>query len=240
MTLSDLLKTTLCVCFLPLLLFAADDDVNLTRGLSIGIRVEAFPQHSFRTSTLATAASPPYTEYFGSSASRKAAVGPTVEYRLLEHLSLAVEFRVHEVRYTQITQIHPDSRKLNQIFKNTRSNYWEFPMLARYYGLRPKGWLAKAYVSGGLELRHVGQVRTANEFAYSDPEGSGAYNEIADKPNRSNQPGIVLGVGLRLVDDFHIKLTPELRYIGWVGHTFQGIAYRSPVNQCEFGIGLSF
>jgi hypothetical protein len=232
------LRTALCVCFLPVLLCAADDDDHSIRPLSIGIRVEAFPQHSFRTSVLETAASPPSYTYFGSSASRKAAVGPAVEYRFWKHISLAVEFRVHEVRYTQITQIRPDSRKLTQIFINTRSNYWEFPMLARYYGLKPKGLLAKAYVSGGLELRHVGQIRTGNEYAY--PDGTGAYNEIADKPNRSNQPGIVLGVGLRLVDDFHIKLTPELRYIGWVGHTFQGIAYRSPVNQCEFGIGLSF
>ena len=232
------LRTALLVCFLPVLLCAADDDDPSIRPLSIGIRVEAFPQHSFRTSVLETAASPPSYTYFGSSASRKAAVGPAVEYRFWRHSSLGVEFRVHEVRYTQITQIRPDSKKLTQIFINTRSNYWEFPMLARYYGLRPAGLLAKTYLTGGLELRHVGQVRTANEYSY--PDGAGAYNEIAAKPSRGNQPGIVLGIGLRLVDDFHIKLAPELRYIGWIGHTFQGVGYHSPVNQCEFGIGLSF
>ena len=87
------LRTALCVCFLPVLLCAADDDDHSIRRLSIGIRVESFPQHSFQTSTLETATSPPSYTYFGSSASRKAAVGPAVEYRFWRPISLGVEFR---------------------------------------------------------------------------------------------------------------------------------------------------
>jgi len=232
------LRTALCVCFLPVLLCAADDDDNSIRRLSLGIRIESFPLRSFRTNTVQTAADHPYSIYFGSCASRKAAVGPAVEYRFWKRISLGVEFHVHEVRYTQITQIEPDSKKVTKIYMNTRANYWEFPVLARYYGLRPTGLWAKAYVSGGLEYRYVGQIRSAKEVAY--PDGSGDYSEAPVKPSWRNQPGIVIGIGLRLIDDFHIKLTPELRYIGWVGHTFHGTGYHSQTNQGEFGIGLSF
>jgi hypothetical protein len=50
----------------------------------------------------------------------------------------------------------------------------------------------------------------------------------------------VAGMGLRLVDDFNIKLSPELRYTRWMGATFDSESTRSRRNQLEVGIALTF
>jgi hypothetical protein len=51
--------------------------------------------------------------------------------------------------------------------------------------------------------------------------------------------GATVGVGFRFVDEFNIKVTPEIRYTRWNGMTFAQDSTRSPRNQLEVGIGFS-
>ena len=131
-----------------------------------------------------------------------------------------------------------DDRKTTTIAQTSKANYWEFPFLAHYYGIRRGKLWSRSYVSGGVALRHVGRVRTGTGYAYAD--GTTDYNEVPAVPNRSNQVGLVVGAGLRFIDSFNIKLTPEVRFTRWLGTTFQGIAYRSAANQVQAGVGISF
>jgi len=174
-------------------------------------------------------------------------VSPSVEYRLKTRLSLGLEFRLHEAQYQKVTEIRSgkkdassttDTRPVTTVTETTRANYWEIPLLAHYYGLRRKGLLSRTYVTGGGEFRHVGNIRTGTDFSYAD--GTTDYNEVRATPQHVNQFGVVAGLGLRFIDDYNIKVAPEVRVVHWVGHTFQGPAYSSVGNQLEAGLGFSF
>jgi hypothetical protein len=258
MTLGIVRKTAFCVWFFPaMFLFAGDEPEPLIKRLSFGVRGEAFPLrlfniHDFDTSTTQPIASYGYS---ASTSSSKVGLGPTAEYRWTDHWSFGVELNFHHADY-QGTIIElsglpgsnspTDNRLPTTTTDTTQANYWDVPLLARYYGLPPRSylariprkWLDRTYVCAGLEFQHVGRVRTGNAISYAD--GTTAYNEIPDKPHLGNQPGLVLGIGLRFMDEFHIKVTPEIRYIRWEGATFQGLSYQSVVNQFEGGLGLSF
>jgi hypothetical protein len=170
-----------------------------------------------------------------------------VEYRLTEHVSLAGELHFHHANYQVTTDIltgintsttNVDNRPLTTIVETTQANFWEYPFLVHYYGLLKHGRLRRTYLTGGLEWRHVGKIRTGNDFTYSD--ASTYYNEVPAIPHNVNVAGAVVGVGFRLVDDFHIRVTPEMRLIRWLGNSLQGPAYQTVANQLEAGIGISF
>jgi hypothetical protein len=45
---------------------------------------------------------------------------------------------------------------------------------------------------------------------------------------------------MRFVDDFGIKLSPELRYTRWLGATFDSNSTRSRRDEIAVGIALTF
>jgi hypothetical protein len=248
MTVDYLSRVVLCICYAPLFLFAADDTNDIRRP-TIGFRVDYYPVGAFDTSTVQASTTKPIADYtyYGSSYSAKVALGPVVEYRLSKRLSVSGEFHVRPVRYTHETIVRTgtrnpnsstDTRPADYLTQSSKVNYWEFPALAHYYGLAQHGVLGRTYASAGFQFRHLGQVKSANEYIFAD--NTEAYDEIPAHPSRSNQLGFVVGIGLRFVDSFKVKAEPEIRFVRWQGATFQGAAYRSDANQLEVGFGLSF
>jgi hypothetical protein len=158
-----------------------------------------------------------------------------------------VDLLFHHALYRAVTEMRSgvkdsnsstDDRAVTTITETTKANYWELPVLARYYGIRRSGLLAKAYVAGGPAFRHVGKIRTGTEFAYADSTTD--YNEAAAVPNLRNQFGAVAAVGLRFIDEVGLKVTPEIRFVRWRGLAFQGTSYRSTQNDASIGIGFAF
>ncbi len=251
MTFSVVSRFALCACLLGgFSLFGQDDDSGPdVRRPSIGARVEYYPGRFFRAwyGTMSTVKPIADYTYSGWGGKGKLAVAPTVEYRLTNRISLGAELQFHYAEYSQVEQVRTgaidpnssvDNRKVATYFDYTKADYWDVPLLAHYYGLRSKGYLTRSYLSAGLELRHVGRVRTGNEITNAD--GTTNYNEIPDTPRHKNELGYTLGVGLRWVDDYKIKIAPEIRYIRWQGSTFEGPSYHSQVNEIQGGLGISF
>jgi hypothetical protein len=251
MIVRDFLKTVLCACLLPVpVMFAADDDASAVRRPSVGFRVEYYANRLFGTSTIIglNSTNPVATStYFGTAHSSKMELAPSVEYRLTNHLTLGLELHFHPAQFQQTTDFvtgirdpnsSTDDRKNNHVVETTQVNYWEVPLVARYYGLRSTGKFRKIYPLGGVELRHLGRVRTGTSFSFAN--GTTDYNENPANPNHHNQPGAVVGLGYRVVDALRIKLTPEVRYVRWQGFTFQGPSYSSRQNQFEISLGLSY
>jgi opacity protein-like surface antigen len=231
-------------------LAAQDTNGPAIRRPSFGIRLETFDIPMFSTkSNLAVSTTKPVADYTYSatSDSPRLAVEPAIEYRLWDKVSVSAGFCFHHAQYQQTTKIKSgtidpnvgvDDRGTTTITETSKANYWDFPFLAHYYGLRPGKWWSRSYVSAGVQLRHVGRVRTGTDYSYADATTD--YNEIPAVPDRRNQVGLVVGGGLRFIDSNNIKLTPEVRFIRWQGTTFQGPAYRSTANQVEAGVGFSF
>lgn len=251
MIVRDFLKIASCACLLPVpLLLAADDTAPAIRRPSVGFRLEYYATNLFGTSTIigATSTNPVATyTYFGSSHSSKREIAPSVEYRLTNHLSLGLELHFHPAQFQQTTDYvtgirdpnsSTDDRKNNHVAETTQVNYWEFPLVARYYGLRQSGMFKRVYPLGGVEMRHLGRIRTGTSYSYAN--GTTDYNEIPAHANHNNQAGVVAGIGYRIIDALRIKLTPEVRFVRWQGFAFQGPSYSSRENQLEISLGLSY
>ncbi len=250
MIVRDILKTVCVACLFAAPLLAADDNAPPIGRPSVGFRVEYFANRPFGTSTIVgvNSTNPVATStYFGTAHAAKMQLAPSVEYRLTDHLSLGLELHFHPVQFQQTTDYvtgirdpnsSTDDRKNNHVVETTNVNYWELPLVARYYGLRSSGKFRKIYVLGGGELRHLGRVRTGTSYSYAN--GTTDYNENPAPVSRHNQAGAVVGLGYRVVDALRIKLTPEVRYVRWQGYTFQGPSYSSRQNQFEVSVGLSY
>jgi hypothetical protein len=250
MTLADFSKAALVACLLPgLPLFGQDETALPIRRLTIGIHVNYFPLPLIKTSYQVVISDNPVGQYnyYGASDSPKWGPGAMAEYRLLKHLSLAAEIHFHHEDYTVTDNILSgyntsttggDNRPLTTTVQTSQVNIYEVPLLAHYYGFWSKGWKRRIFFTGGGQWLHVGKIRTGNDFTY--PSGSTDYNEIPAQPNKANTVGAVAGLGMRFVDEFHIRIAPEARYIRWEAPAFLGQGYRSAANQVEAELSLSF
>jgi hypothetical protein len=221
---------------------------------SFGVRVEYFPERFFQTQYVTTSSTNPIlsSAYFGSAAGSKQTLGLTAEYLLSKQISLGVDFFYHQEEVTQLDQIKSgtqdpnssyDNRPLTSITQDTRANYWDIPLVARYYFHREKaqrglGWISQTFLIGGGTYRHVSNVRTGTSTSL--PDGSTSYNETPVTPNNRNLVGVVGGVGYKLFEYGKFKAMGEARYTRWFGNTFQGPAYESQKNQLEIGLSFTY
>jgi hypothetical protein len=230
-------------------LSAQDAPDQPPRRFVYGGRIQYFPLRLFDTSSVTASTTKPIADYTyaGSAHTPRLEFLPSLEYHLLNHVTLGVELLFIHAEYQQITQTRTgtkdpnsstDTRVPTTLTETTRANYWQLPILARYYGIRKKGLLSRVYVAGGVEFRHVAKIRTGNETSNSD--STTAYNEIPAKAAHTNQAGAVVGLGMRFVDELGVKVSPEVRLTRWQGPAFAGTAYRSTQNQLEVGLGFSF
>ncbi|HTB12303.1 MAG TPA: hypothetical protein VK752_12055 [Bryobacteraceae bacterium] len=222
--------------------------------ISFGVRIEYFPERFFQTQYVTTSTTNPIQDsaYFGTSAGSKYTLGLTAEYLLTRRISVGLDFFYHQEEYIQLAQIKSglkdpnssyDNRPLTSITQDTRANYWDVPIVARYYGIRSKaprglGWLSQTFLIGGGAYRHVSNIRTGTSTTF--PDTSTTYNEIPVTPNNRNLLGVVGGVGYKLFEYGKFKSMGEFRYTRWFGYTFQGPAYESQKNQLEIGLSFSY
>jgi hypothetical protein len=231
----------------------SDTSVQTPR-FSFGFRVEYFPQRFFETQfvTVNTVNPIQSTANFATSAGSKVTPGLTAEFRLSDHISIGLDFYRHQAEYIQLSQIKSglpdpnssyDNRPLTSISQDTRADYWDIPLVARYYINHVKaphglGWLSQTYALGGLSYRHVSNIRTGTATTF--PDGSTSYNEIPVAPGHRNLIGATGGLGYKLFEYGKFKSTTEARYTRWFGYTFQGPAYQSLKNQVEIGLSFTY
>jgi hypothetical protein len=80
-------------------------------------------------------------------------------------------------------------------------------------------------------------VRTTNNTTNAD--ATTENNQIRAQVSKRTLIGATVGVGFRFVDEFSIKVTPEVRYTRWDGLTFGTDSTQSPRNQLEVGIAFT-
>jgi hypothetical protein len=222
---------------------------------SFGFRVEYFPERFFQTQFVQTNTTNPIlsSNYYGTSAGAKYTLGLTAEYLLTKHVSLGLDFFYHQEEYTQLDKVKSglqdpnssyDNRPVTTITQDTRANYWDFPLVARYYlpgrakAPRGLGWISQTFLIGGGTFRHVGNIRTGTSTQL--PDSSTSYNEVPVTPNKRNMAGLVGGVGYKVFEYGKFKAMGEVRYTRWFGYTFQGPAYESQKNQVEVGLSFTY
>jgi hypothetical protein len=211
------------------------------KRLSIGFRVAGYPFNVLNNKDVnITTTTPAATIAISTSNTYlQVGVGPSLEYALFGKFSLAGELIYHRLDYTKTTQITITSdNALTGITETTSARLWDAPVFLRYRGFAESGIRSKMYVAAGGEVRDVAHIHSTTVTNLSNGTNLASFAPVV--PSKRNLFGAVAGVGLRLVDDFGIKLEPEVRYTRWFGETFDSGSTRSRKDQVDVSVALVF
>ena len=222
------------------------------RKLAIGLRVRSLPVRSFsvmdsgRSLSTTTVSKVNYDwNYNTTTHSFPLGGGLSLEAALSRRTLLTADVIFTRLRYTKTTDTYwgtddpttsADERSHMSATEDTKARVFDLPVLV-HRNLRPSGWLSHFYLAGGATARLVSSVRTTNNIANAD--ATKANNQIRAQVAKRTLIGATVGAGFRFVDEFNIKVTPEIRYTRWNGMSFAQDSTRSPRNQLEVGIGFS-
>jgi hypothetical protein len=220
--------------------------------LSIGFRVRSLPVRSFsvmdngRAMSTTTVSKTVYDlNYTTTSKSFVLGGGIALETPLNRRTVLSAEVIFNRLRYdgvldqywgTDDPNTSNDERSHLNAQETTKARLFDVPVLV-HRNMRASGFLSHVYLSAGATARNVSAVRTTNNITNAD--GTTANNQIQAQVSKRTLIGGTVGVGLRFVDEFNIKVTPEVRYTRWNAETFSLNSTQSPRNQLEIGIGFS-
>ena len=224
------------------------------KRFSFGIRGRDFPLRSMsvmanRTSLATTTGPGPVRDWSFATASHSPfwGVGPAVEYAASQNLTITAEILFDRLHYTKVTTISwgiddpttiADERSHMFRSEDTRGYLFDVPVMVHYRGIRSGGPLSRIYLAAGATARTVTRIRSATVTTYPDTSTITTTGLVV--PSRRNLVGAVVGIGFRIVDDFNMKTTPEIRYTRWSGSTFGTDSTQSPRNQLEVGLGFTF
>jgi hypothetical protein len=232
----------------------ADDKTNeAPKGkLAFGFRVRTMPARSFSVMdnavvlSTATVSKVNYDTNFSTvSHSFMLGGGLALEMPLSRRVIVTADLLFNRLRYDKTTNVYwgvddpttaGDERSHQTTTENTAARLFDLPVLL-HRNVRPSGILSHLYVSGGATARLVSTVRTTTNITYADATLGNNSNPAL--VSRRTLVGATVGAGFRFVDEFNIKVTPEVRYTRWNGSTFSQDSTRSPRNQLEVGIGFS-
>ena len=105
-----------------------------------------------------------------------------------------------------------DERSHLNAKESTKARLFDLPVLL-HRNLGTSGFLSHVYLSAGATARNVSAVRTTNNITNAD--GTLANNQIQAPISKRTLIGGTVGIGFRFIDEFNIKVTPEVRYTRW-------------------------
>ena len=234
---------------------AAGDKTNEAppqRKVAIGFRVRTLPVRRFSVMdngvalTSVTVSKVNYDTNFDTvSHSFMLGGGLAIEAPISSRTLLTVDVLFNRLKYDKVTNVYwgvddpttaADERSHQTTTENTAARLFDLPVLL-HRNVRPSGLLSHLYLSGGPTARLVSTVHSTTNITYAD--ATTANNTTPAHVNKRMLIGATVGVGFRFVDEFNIKVTPEVRFTRWNGATFNQDSTRSPRNQLEVGIGFS-
>jgi hypothetical protein len=226
---------------------------NPPRRAALGFRVRVLPigplsvMSDHRSMTTTASGTTPYDWSFNtSSKSPMLSIGPSFEFQLNNKTTITAEVLFDRLRYQKVTDVYSgrddpttpnDERLRTTITEQTKARLWDVPLIVHRGGFRESGVLSHLFVLGGVSGRIASAIRTQNDISYSD--GTKANNTNPAQASKTTLLGAVAGIGFRFIDDFNIKVTPEIRYTRWMGGTFANTSTQSPRNQLEIGVAFT-
>jgi len=171
--------------------------------------------------------------FTASTVTNRYIVGPTVELRLPFGLGVEADVLYRHFRYssTGIVGILPAT----QVFTDTSSGAWEFPLLAKY---RFKGKFVRPFVDAGVSWDKIsGLTQTVRGIANGVTSTSTTPNSAVLHDSVSR--GFVMGGGVD-IKVLLIHVSPEVRFTRWGAKHFIDPLATSKLSQAEFLVGFTF
>lgn len=220
------------------------------RRFSAGVSFSAAPFNLFPKASLhEKIESNPPVERFSTAdpQANRFGFGVNLQYALSERWAIAANPTYRHVELHTVIQEFVgvdnsstpgiDERDLYRITEDTSSNYFDIPLLARYYTKNRHERGARWFFDMGGTTRLATNVKTDREIV--PPRGNPFRNNIP-VPVQSTTFGGTAGIGGQFIDDFGIRIVPEVRYTYWFNKTFDSIHGKSRAHQLEIVISLGF
>lgn len=137
-----------------------------------------------------------------------------------------------------LTTTSTDDRKYYIATEDTHAYYMDLPVLVRYYGKSHRKEGKRWFVEAGGTMRHVWNVKTS--ITTETIDGTTCCDNTPTRPHKQNALGATAGAGMHFVDDFGIRIIPEVRFTRWLNETFQKYGAHSSRNQIEILITIAF
>lgn len=217
---------------------------------TVGGRVSILAADLMNTETFRRSTSTPVvsTELNAQSTAFRLSGGPTFEVALRDKLALSVDFLYrragHKFGEDTITGIDDEDtedvneQQITSVFEQTRADYWDIPVLARFYDSSRQHAGTRAFLNGGIAIRHASSIRTFREV--TNPDGVTTSGEATSSPANSTIAGVVIGGGFLMRSKVGLKVAPELRFTRWLSDTFYSPPTQSRRNQFEIMIAFGF
>ena len=235
---------------------AQDDSDNipkepLFKRFSFGLRAGYMWTGLMKEQTIHSADSttdpPETTESYSRNESQSFTLGPTVQFAITGKLSLVGDLLYKRVGYDagnivreQVEDEDVLGERLAANYERTRTDYWDVPLLLRYYKTTVDESSKRLFVEGGVTLRTVSGIKSFREEIVDFDEDLSDTTSVPIDPANSFAPGLTVGGGMQLVDEVNFKVDLGVRYTYWPKRTFDSGAIQSNQHQGEVVIGLSF
>jgi len=153
------------------------------RRFSFGFRVAGYPFNPMhnKTENFTTTQSIPATYQIQTSNNYlKVGFGPSVEFAVTRRFSLVGELFYHRLNYTETTLISQGTSNTG-ITENTRTTFWDAPLLVRFHGLRDEGVLAHIYFNAGGAFRDATNIKS--NIVTNNPNGTTTTSNTPVRPS---------------------------------------------------------
>jgi hypothetical protein len=228
---------------------AQDSNQEPDKQMTFGIRLRGFPVGALSQlgDKITHAAGTPEWLYNTTSRCPAIGFGPAMERKLTEHVTLTGEILFQRLKYNKTVDVwwgtDDSSTTADERFhsireETTKASLWDFPLLVHFEKFSIPNVPSKLWLAGGVTFRALSSVQTTNKILNED--GTSSTNDNRAEPNKRYLVGLTVGAGFRFLDDYHTRVTPEIRYTRWSGRTFSSETTRTPSNQLEVGLALTF
>ena len=220
----------------------------LPRRFSIGARGGIlFPNLMNTDSQSSSTSEPPMQMTIGStSTASHLGGGVAVEFAVFDRLGIGFDVLYRRSGYKTGTDIiegvddedtDEDDRLYTTSVEGTRANYWDIPIVARFYDTSRRETRPGVFLELGAALRYAVNIRTFREHLYTD--NTTEVDETPVTPANRMVPGIVLGGGFNLKGG-GLRIMPSARFTHWMANTFDSPPTMSKTNQWEILLGIMF
>ena len=168
--------------------------------------------------------------------------GLTVEYAARPRVLVSVDVLYSWFSYTSnlITNVTAADgiSTITGTNEATSARYWDLPILARYTTRPARLASTRLLLGGGVSFRRASDVKTSTLTLNAD--GSQTASQTPRTLTNQTIYGVEATAGVRVKDEFGIKVTPEVRYIRWLNDLFTGWPGQQRRNELQVVVGLTF
>jgi hypothetical protein len=190
------------------------------------------------------------TEYQTTNASERIGYGLTVQGRITNHFYLDLSGLLRRMGYQETTTVSTTTTAIlngssypqvstNITHEDTRARLIDVPLLLRYYGTGKRANSPRWFLEAGGSWRLANDIRSSTDVTNASGVNTCCTFTPAVPEHRSTV-GIEVGAGIQFMDEFGIKVIPEVRYTRWDKPVFESLTTVTKDNQLEATISLTF